>query len=236
MIWLLQGYVEASGLEVDRDFHFGSPEARQKGRAFLISDQDVEESWVPRNYRLVDGYSLPPLLCAPHWLCDGKVRDVVEAIEPGVHEFYYRPVTDTSGTQKIADRYVMRVRGVALTVDPARSEQPPVEDHRYRDYPAATLVDASILYENHRQNRAQPKIAPYPDVPTNIHLWREKTHQSYEQIYCSDIMMIALQEADCIDPTHIIAVRLEPVKKQPLKEALRHLKTNLGIGRPEGTG
>ncbi|MEM6388190.1 MAG: DUF1629 domain-containing protein [Pseudomonadota bacterium] len=232
MVWLLQGYVEASGLEVDRDFHFGSQEARNKGRAFRSSDQDVEESWVPRNFRLVDGYSLPPLLCAPYWLCDGKTRDVVEVIEPGVHEFYHRTVTDMPDSTEVTDRYVMRVRNLALTVDPTRSDQPPVKVHRHRDNPAKTMVKSSFLYENHRQNRAQPKIAQYPDIPANIHLWREKTYQSYEQIYCSDEMMTALQEADCIDPTHIIAVRLEPLKTSSTTNVLRLLKTNLGIGKP----
>lgn len=224
--------MKAAGLSMDDSFHFGNAKAREKGRAFLSSDMDIEASWVPKDFRQAEGYNSSPLMCEPYWLCEQKIRDVVERIDPGTHEFYHREILNEAGTQRVADRYVMRVRGVALTIDPARSEQPPVKDSRYRDYPAKTMVKSSFLYENHRQNRAQPKIAPYPDIPTDIHLWREKTYQSYEQIYCSDEMMTALQEADCIDPTHIIAVRLEPLKTSSTKNVVRLLKTKLGIGKP----
>ncbi|WP_040304605.1 imm11 family protein [Ahrensia sp. R2A130] len=194
MVWLIVHGPTVFALGTDKSHWYGSDEARARSGRFISTLEDVIAGDAP-NHLYLGGKSasdMPALLAHPLWNCSQEFRDLIEELEPGIHEFSPVPVYDKKLENVVAERFLLRVRQCVPTIDPDTSN--PEIIHRPSHAPESGDFWLNLALLPLEKYKKAPPLKLSMKFPSDVHLWRDSVRNSYEQVFISDLMKSEMEK------------------------------------------
>ena len=146
--------------------------------------QRVDIKFLPSSgYFAGKGSTKPsPFLAHPLWLCSLEVKEQIESVEGGVHQFRPFKLRRSKTGPVVAEYFTMNFCDPLDTIDVARSDPKIVKFRPVRSKNGGKLLEIS---RGHLRDQGTG-VALVPNAAGNRHAWADTRTQSYQYVFVSD--------------------------------------------------
>lgn len=129
----------------------------------------------------------PPLIASPYWLCDDGVRDLIEELEPGIHQFLPFEIRSGKRGEVACTRHIIQIREPLLAVDVENTDPLAVKVKNYDNGNVGMLIKTLAM------DVAKAKLAVNKNIIGSRHLWLEDRGRQYDKAFVSDELKTRLE-------------------------------------------
>jgi hypothetical protein len=156
----------------------------------------IYEEEMPRELRMVEKRELPNMFMAygGMWIVDASAREIIENLDPGLHQFFSINVQFPDGTSPPGEWFSMNITTVRKTMIDAESaiKHSVTKDQTFTSKSGVTKTKKG--HEMFLVDFDAKRITVGPEANEGANLWREKGHQR-DLILFSDKLHDALHDA-----------------------------------------
>ena len=156
----------------------------------------LSEEEMPRQFRIEEKRELPDMFMASSgkWVVSDAARQIIEELDPGLHQFFSIDVQFRDGTAPDGAWYAMNITTLKKEMIDSESA---IKHIVTKDQTFTSKSGVTKTYKGHEMFLVDfdaKRITVGPDADDGANLWREKGHQR-DLILFSDKLHDALQEA-----------------------------------------